>query len=54
MTVGYTVRLFANCYTFRAVFSFTGFVRALDFTFRFLTFHITNSVSRFLATGVAS
>ena len=54
LAVGHTVRLFANCDTFGAVFRFAGFVRALDFAFRFLAFHITNGVSWFLATGVAS
>ena len=54
LAVGHTVRLFANCDTFGAVFRFAGFVRALDFAFRFLAFHITNGLSRFLATGVAS
>ena len=54
MAVGDTVGLFADGHTFWAVFRLTSFIGALDFTFRFLAFHIANCVSGFLATGVAS
>jgi hypothetical protein len=54
LAVGDAVRLFADCDTFGAVFGFTGFIRALDFTFRLLAFHVAHGVSGFLATGVAS
>ncbi len=54
MAVGDTVGLFADGHTFGAVFRLTSFIGALDFTFRFLAFHIANGVSGFLATGVAS
>jgi len=48
-----TVRLFTDGHTFRAVFSFTGLVGTFNFTIGFFTFNITDSVSRFLARGVA-
>lgn len=54
LAVSDAVGLFANSDTFRAVFSLTSFVGALDFTFGFLALHVANCVSGFLATGVAS
>lgn len=54
LTMSDAVRLFADSHTFRAIFSFTRLIRALNFTFRFLTFHITHCVSGFLAASVAS
>ena len=54
LAMGHTVGGLADGHTLRAVFSLTGLIRALDFTFRLLTLHIADGVSGFLAGGVAS
>jgi hypothetical protein len=47
LAVSDTMRLLANSDTFWAVEHFTPFVRAFNFTLRFFTFYIANSISRF-------
>ena len=49
-----TVWHFANSNTFRAIFSFTCFIWAFNFTFRFFTFDITNGISWFLTTSMTT
>ena len=53
LAVSNTVGLFADSYTFRTVIHFATFVGTFDFTFRFFTFNIANSVSGFSAGSVA-
>jgi len=47
LAMSYAVGLLANCDAFRAVEHFATFVGALNFTFGFLAFYITNSILRF-------
>jgi hypothetical protein len=53
LAVGDAVWLFAYGDTFRAVEKFATFVRAFNFTFRFLTLYITYGILGFCTTGVA-
>ena len=49
-----TMRLFANCYTFRAIFSFTSLVRTFNLTFGFFAFNVTYRISWFLTACMTS
>ena len=53
LTVGDAMRLFTDSDALRAVEHFTSFIRAFNFTFRFLTFYVADSVLGFGTTGVA-
>ena len=53
LTVSYTMRSFANCYTFWAIEHFASFIWAFNFTLRFLAFNIANCVFGFGTASVA-
>ena len=52
LAMGNAVGLFAYCYALRAIEHFAAFVWALNFTFRFLAFYITNCISWLCATSM--
>jgi hypothetical protein len=47
------MRLLAHRHAFRTIEHFASFIRAFNFTFRFLTFHVANCIFRFSTRSMA-